>query len=80
MTEETLTLMTWLIPAGPLLVFFLIILFTKNNRTLSWALAWAGVIASLVLSWTVVAYMVGIDVHELAHHPVAIAGSRKLFL
>lgn len=75
MTEETLELMTWLIPAGPLLVFFLIVLFTKNNRTLSWGLAWAGVIASLVLSWTVVGHMVGIDVHELAHHPVAIASS-----
>lgn len=75
MTKETLTLMTWLIPAGPLLVFFLITLFTNRNRTLSWTLAWAGVIASLVLSWTVVAYMVGLDVHELALHPTQIASS-----
>ncbi|MCP4358617.1 MAG: NADH-quinone oxidoreductase subunit L [Chloroflexi bacterium] len=75
MTEETLSLMTWLIPAGPLIVFFLITLFTKRNRTLSWVLAWAGVIASLILSWTVVAHMVGLDVHELAHHPTQIASS-----
>ncbi|GIK58171.1 MAG: NADH-quinone oxidoreductase subunit L [Chloroflexi bacterium] len=75
MSEETLTLMTWLIPAGPLLVFFIITLFTNRNRTLSWTLAWAGVIASLVLSWTVVANMVGLDVHELAHHPVQYASS-----
>ncbi len=75
MTKETLTLMTWLIPAGPLLVFFLIMVFTNRNRTLSWALAWAGVIASLVLSWTVVANMVGLDVHELAHQPVQFASA-----
>ena len=73
MTEETLSILTWLIPAGPLLVFFLIVLFTKHNRTLSWLLAWAGVITSLVLGWTVAFNMFGADVHHLAEHPTAVA-------
>ena len=53
MSEELLTTFTWLIPAGPLLVFFLIVLFTNRNKTLSWLLAWAGVGLSLVLGWIV---------------------------
>ena len=53
MIEQTLQTLTWLIPVGPLLTFFLIVLFTKHNRTLSWLLAWAATITSLVLSWTV---------------------------
>ncbi|WP_420631074.1 NADH-quinone oxidoreductase subunit L [Candidatus Leptofilum sp.] len=80
MSQETLQTLTWLIPAGPLLVFFLIVLFTKHNRTLSWGLAWAGVIASLVISWTIAFHMFGIylndDIshpHELLEHPVQIA-------
>jgi len=40
MTKELLTTFTWLIPAGPMLVFFLIVLFTNRNKTLSWLLAW----------------------------------------
>ena len=73
MTEETLSILTWLIPAGPLLVFFLIVLFTKHNRTLSWLLAWAGVITSLVLGWTVAFSLFSDDVHHLAEHPTAVA-------
>ncbi|MEM7115047.1 MAG: NADH-quinone oxidoreductase subunit L [Chloroflexota bacterium] len=72
MSEQTLQTLTWLIPAGPLLVFFLIVLFTRNNRTLSWMLAWAGVIASLVMGWIVAFYLFGQDVHHLAEHPVVI--------
>ena len=53
MTEETLATLTWLIPAGPLLVIFLIVLFTNRNKTLSWLLAWAGVGLALVLGWIV---------------------------
>ena len=74
MTEETLSILTWLIPAGPLLVFFLIVLFTKHNRTLSWLLAWAGVITSLVLGWTVAFTAFGKDVHHLAEHPIVNGG------
>ena len=72
MSEQTLQTLTWLIPAGPLLVFFLIVLFTRNNRTLSWMLAWAGVIASLVMGWIVAFNLFGEDVHHLAEHPVLI--------
>ena len=82
MSQETLQTLTWLIPVGPLLVFFLIVLFTKHNRTLSWMLAWAGVIGALVLSWTIAFNMFGTylsdDIshpHELLEHPVQIASS-----
>lgn len=82
MSQETLQTLTWLIPAGPLLVFFLIVLFTRNNRTFSWVLAWAGVIGALVLSWTVAFHMFGTylggDIshpHELLEHPVQVASS-----
>ncbi|MCP4424682.1 MAG: hypothetical protein GY803_09335, partial [Chloroflexi bacterium] len=71
MTEQTLQLLTWLIPAGPLLTFFLIVLFTKHNRTLSWMLAWTAVITSLVLGWTV-AFNVFAEGHHLEEHPVVV--------
>lgn len=70
MTEETLNLMTWLIPVGPLLAFALISLFTNRNRTLSWVVAWAGVLMALGLSWTIVAHMV-----SDWHHPVPLASA-----
>ncbi len=69
MSEETLSVLTWLVPAGPLLVFFLIVLFTKNNRTLSWLLAWGGVISSLIMGWLVAFNLFGKDPHHLAKHP-----------
>jgi NADH-quinone oxidoreductase subunit L len=72
MTEETLQTFTWLIPAMPLLAFFLIMLFTKHNRTLSWLLAWAGIISSLVMGWIVAFDLLLDDVHHLVEHPVAI--------
>ncbi|MAT95596.1 MAG: NADH-quinone oxidoreductase subunit L [Anaerolineaceae bacterium] len=82
MSQETLQTLTWLIPAGPLLVFFLIVLFTRNNRTLSWVLAWAGVIGALVLSWIVAFDLFGTFLsHDVSHpeelieHPVQVASS-----
>lgn len=53
MSEETLRLMTWLVPAGPLLAFFLIVLFFNRNKTLSWIVSWVGIFASLFLGWTI---------------------------
>ncbi|RMG97682.1 MAG: NADH-quinone oxidoreductase subunit L [Chloroflexi bacterium] len=73
MSEQTLQTLTWLIPAGPLLAFFLIVLFTKHNRTLSWVLAWVAIISSLVMGWIVAFSLFLTDTHELAAHPVAIA-------
>ena len=75
MSLDTLTTLTWLIPAGPLLVFFLIVLFTRDNKTLSWGIAWAGVIASLVMGWIVAFTMFGMEPEALNHQPVVIASS-----
>lgn len=78
MTKETLTLLTWLIPAGPLLAFFLIVLFFNRNKTLSWVVAWIGIFASLILGWTVAltVFFDGIGhIHELAEHPTVIASA-----
>lgn len=75
MSDETLTLMTWLIPAGPLLAFFLIVLFTNRSRTLSWMLAWAGVFSSLILGWIVALRVMFEDVHHLEEHPVVVASA-----
>ena len=72
MSEQTLQTLTWLIPAGPLLSFLLIVLFTKRNRTLSWGLAWIAIMSSLVMGWIVAFSLFATDTHELAHHPVAI--------
>ncbi len=72
MTEQTLTTLTWLIPAGPLLAFFLIILFTNRNRTLSWLLAWAGVFLSLGLGWTVAINTIVTDVYHLEEDPTVV--------
>ena len=72
MSEELLTAFTWLIPAGPLLVFFLIVLFTNKNKTLSWLLAWAGVGLALVLGWIVAlgtVFKFLEDGHHFAEHP-----------
>ncbi len=72
MTEQTLQTFAWLIPAMPLLAFFVIMLFTKHNRTLSWLLAWAGIISSLVMGWIVAINLLFEDVHHLAEHPLVI--------
>ena len=75
MTEQTLTLLTWLIPAGPLLAFFVIVLFTNRSRTLSWLLAWAGVFSALILGWIVALNIAAIDPHHLEEHPTVVASS-----
>lgn len=72
MTNETLTILTWLIPVGPLLAFFLIVLFTNRSRTLSWMIAWAGVFVALVLGWTVALNVAAEDIHHLEEHPTVV--------
>ncbi len=72
MTEQTLQLLTWLIPAFPLFSFFLIMLFTKHNKTLSWLLSWTAIIGSWVMGWIVAFDMFGRDIDSLAEHPVGI--------
>ena len=75
MSEQTLETLTWLIPAGPLLSFFVIMLFTRRFRTLSWGIAWAAIITSLVLGWIVAFSLFTTDIYDLDHHPVAIASA-----
>ncbi len=72
MSEQTLATLTWLVPVGPLLTFFIIVLFTNRNRTLSWLLSWAAIGVSLVFSWIIAFNLMAMDVHDLAHHPTAI--------
>jgi NADH-quinone oxidoreductase subunit L len=73
--QELLTLFTWLIPVGPLLAFFVIVLFTNRSRTLSWVIAWSGVFVSLILGWIVALYAMIQDPHHLEEHPTVIADS-----
>ncbi|MFL7837642.1 MAG: NADH-quinone oxidoreductase subunit L [Candidatus Promineifilaceae bacterium] len=75
MTNETLTILTWLIPAGPLLAFFLIMLFTNRSRTLSWMIAWAGVFAALILGWIVALNTAAVGAHHLEEHPTVVASA-----
>lgn len=75
MSEETLALLTWLIPAGPLLAFFVIVLFTNRSRTLSWVLAWLGVFSALILGWTVALNVASTDLHHLETHPTVVASA-----
>ena len=65
-SEQTLTILTWLIPVGPLLAFFLIMLVTNRSRTLSWLVAWAGVFSALILGWIVALSTVAVDAHHLS--------------
>ena len=72
MSIDTLTTLTWLVPAGPLLAFFLIALFFNKNKTLSWVTAWAGVLTSVVLGWIIAFNLFFMDLVELEHHPVVV--------
>ena len=75
MSESTLATLTWLIPAGPLLAFFLITLVTRNNKTLSWLTAWVAIITALVLSWTVAINLFLMDFKNLIKAPTVVASS-----
>ena len=79
MTEDTLTLLTWLIPAGPLLAFFLIVLITNRSKTLSWMVTWIAIGLSMLFGWIVALSVFWTalqdDFHELLEHPVALADS-----
>ena len=73
MNEQTLQLMTWLIPALPILAFFVIALVAHRNRTLSWVVAWIAIISSLVMSWTVALNVLTRGAHTLEEHPVQVS-------
>ncbi|GMQ77577.1 MAG: NADH-quinone oxidoreductase subunit L [Anaerolineae bacterium] len=78
MSEELLTVFTWLTPAGPLLTFFVIILLFNRFKTLSWVLAWLGILSSWIFGWTVAFNIIG-DFFEnyehLVENPTVVASS-----
>ena len=61
---DTNAILTWLIPAGPLLAFIVIILFTRKMARPSWLIAWAGIFAALAFSWIIVFQYVGLYIEE----------------
>ena len=78
MSEALLTTLTWLIPAGPLLAFFLIVLISNRSKLASWLIAWAGVGAGLLFGWIVAISVISeglADVHHLAEHPLVVHSS-----
>ena len=64
MTFETLV---WLIPLPPLLAFFLIVLLTNRNKTLSHTIA----VGAALLSWvgSMVVFIAASQVEHLGEHP-----------
>ena len=65
------SLLAWLIPVPPLLSFFIIILFTNQDRRLSHLVALGAIGLSLLFSWTVVFRALG--THHFAEHPIAVS-------
>jgi NADH-quinone oxidoreductase subunit L len=50
-------------------------LFTKHNRTLSWMLAWAAIISSLVMGWLLAFNVFGQGYHYLEEQPIVVASA-----
>jgi len=75
MNEQILQTMTWLIPALPILAFFLIALIVYRSRTLSWVLAWVAIFGSLIMSWIVAINVLARDPHALEANPTQIVSS-----
>jgi NADH-quinone oxidoreductase subunit L len=68
MTEETIKLLTWLIPLPPVLAFFLIVLFTNRSRALSHTIAVGAAFLSFLGSMFVFLYAIGVE--HLGEHPI----------
>jgi NADH-quinone oxidoreductase subunit L len=68
MTEETIKLLTWLIPLPPVLAFFLIVLFTNRSKVLSHTIGVGAAILSFVGSMAVFLYAVGSE--HFGEHPI----------
>src|SRR6185503_11693149 len=68
MTEETIKLLTWLIPLPPVLAFFLIVLVTNRSKVLSHTIAVGAAILSFVGSMAVFLYAVGSE--HFGEHPI----------
>jgi NADH-quinone oxidoreductase subunit L len=68
MTEETIKLLTWLIPLPPVLAFALIVLLTNRSKALSHTIAVGAAFLSLVGSMLVFLYAVGVE--HFGEHPI----------
>jgi NADH-quinone oxidoreductase subunit L len=68
MTEETIKLLTWLIPLPPVLAFALIVLFTNRSKALSHILGVGAAFLSFLGSMAVFVYAVGVE--HFGEHPI----------
>ncbi|MDQ2691823.1 MAG: hypothetical protein M3Y68_07325, partial [Chloroflexota bacterium] len=68
MTEETIKLLTWLIPLPPLLAFFLIVLLTNRSKALSHTIAVGAALLSFTGSMLVFLYAIGVE--HFGEHPI----------
>jgi NADH-quinone oxidoreductase subunit L len=68
MTEETIKLLTWLIPLPPVLAFFLIVLFTNRSKVLSHTIAVGAAFLSFLGSMAVFLYAIGAE--HFGEHPI----------
>ena len=68
MTEETITLLTWLIPLPPVLAFFLIVLFTNRSKALSHTIAVGAAFLSFLGSMIIFVYALGVE--HFGEHPI----------
>ena len=72
MSEQTLILFVWLIPALPLAAFFALLLFTRGRNRLSHTVAIGAMGASFILAQIVFWNVIG-NGEELAAHPIAMS-------
>jgi NADH-quinone oxidoreductase subunit L len=70
MTDETLVTLVWLIPALPLMSFFLIFLFARGRNRLSHTIAIGSVLIAFVIAQIVFWSVIG-DGADLAARPIA---------
>ena len=68
MNEETIKLLTWLIPLPPILAFFLIVLFTNRSKALSHTIAVGAAFLSFLGSMGVFLYALGVE--HFGEHPI----------
>ena len=68
MNEETIKLLTWLIPLPPLLAFFLIVLLTNRSKALSHTIAIGAALLSFTGSMLVFLYAIGVE--HFGEHPI----------
>ncbi|MBN1284752.1 MAG: NADH-quinone oxidoreductase subunit L [Anaerolineae bacterium] len=78
MPEQTLEMLTWLVPVPPVLAFFIITVFDnwpalreRRWRTINALIAIGAIVISWVFSWIVVIEGLNRGGEALAHHPIA---------